>query len=361
MFTPKYAADDPGILFDLTEIERIRFRIENIEIMPKYERWIEQETFIRTAYSSTMVENKDIPEQEMEKIAKQAPVANLPETRPDVFNYGRALEFIDFITSDNQIVIDESVIRQIHWTLMKGIKDEYFKPGQYRTEPNWIEHEGIKVYDPPFHVNVPMLMSEFSDWIKNDDGISPIIKAGVAHVHLVAIHPFVDGNGRTARLLATLLIRKYGYGFRRLLSIDNYYHLYRDKYIDALRNTLSSKYADHYDCTKWLGFFTRSLHVQMSDLEAKLTDWRMFINKAHADWKPFGLSDRQVDGLMYAMRVGSITRKDYIEIAHISPLTATRDLADMVQRGLLTPMGNGRNRMYLSKPPVDAGQQAQLM
>jgi len=356
MFEPKYSGDDSGVNFDLKEIERIRFRIENIVIMPKYERWIERETFIRTAYSSTMVEDGTISEQEMEQVAKQAPVMNLPGTRTDVANYGRALEFIDFVINDSQIAINESVIRQIHWNLMRGIKDEYYKPGQYRTEPNWIEHQGVKVYDPPFHVNIPLLMSEFSEWIQKEDEISPILKAGIAHIHLVAIHPFIDGNGRTARLLATLLIRKYGYGFRKLLSIDNYYQRNRDSYIQSLCDSLGSKYTDNYDCTPWLKFFALSLDVQIAALEAKLTDWRIFIDKAHAQWKPFGLSERQVDGLMYAIKVGYITRKEYIEIANVSQLTATRDLLDMAARGHLVPKGYGRNRVYLPKMETDTEQ-----
>ena len=364
MFVPKFGEGTGSISYDLAEIERIIFRVEKIVIMPKYESWLQREAFIRTAYSSTMVENATIPEQEMEDIAKLAPVAIIPENRPDVANYAKALEFIDFI-DDSEIVVEEAVIRQIHWQLMKGIKDTSLKPGQYRTEPNWIELGGVKVYDPPFHVEVPILMREFHEWLLADEKINPIIKAGIAHAHLIAIHPFMDGNGRTARLLAILLLRKYGYGFRKLLSLDGYYQRSRDEYIGALQRSFGQKFASGYDFTPWLEFFTRSVLIQAGWLEQNLTDWRMFIDKAHSDFKPFGLSDRQIDGLMYAFRVGHITRKDYMEITKISPLTATRDLADLVKRNFLTPKGAGRNRIYISKQlkttEVGEGQQQQLL
>jgi Fic family protein len=311
-----------------------------------------------------MIENNTITEEEMEEVAKPSPVASIPKEREDVANYGQALEFVDFL-SDAEITADgETVIRQIHWLLMKGIHDTRIKPGEYRTEPNWIEDQGIKVYEPPFHMDVPSLMREFSLWLREDGNIDPILRAGIAHAHLVAIHPFVDGNGRTARLLATLLLQKGGYGFRKLLSLDTYYQRNRDSYIKALSQSLGKKFTPDYDLTSWLKFFTISVVLQASRLETKLTDWRIWVDSAHKELADSGLNARQIDGLIYAMNVGYITRKDYMEIVEVSPLTATRDLANMVQRKILTPKGAGRSRVYqfaLSKPVVKKAEPQQKM
>jgi Fic family protein len=293
-----------------------------------------------------MIENNSISEEEMEKIAKPSPAASIPKEREDVANYGRALEFVDFL-SDAEFTIDESIIRQIHWLLMKGIHDTRIKPGEYRNEPNWIEDQGVRVYEPPFYVDVPILMREFTIWLRENESLDPIIKAAIAHAHLIAIHPFVDGNGRTARLLATLVLQKQGYGFRKLLSLDVYYQGYRDRYIKALSQSLGPKFSPDYDLTPWLQFFTLSIILQASRLETKLTDWRMWVEKAHKGMADSGLSDRQIDGLIYAMNVGYITRKDYMEIVNVSPLTATRDLAFIVKKGLLIPQGVARNKRYL--------------
>lgn len=345
MFTPKFSEDNPEISYNLEEINRLKFRIERLLIMPKHEQWLRREAFIRTAYSSTMIENNTITEDEVEKAAKPSPIASIPREREDVVNYGRALEFVDFL-SDAEITSDEAVIRQTHWFLMKGSNDTWLRPGEYRTEPNWIEDQGIKVYETPFHVDVPILMREFSLWLREDGIIDPILKAGIAHGHLIAIHPFVDGNGRTARLLATLLLQKHGYGFRKLLSLDAYYQRNRDDYLKALKGSLGEKFFIDYDLTSWLKFFTLSILLQASRLETRLTDWRMWVDEAHKQLAPLGLTTRQVDGFLYAMNIGSITRKDYIEIAGVSPLTATRDLGDMVRKKILIPQGAGRNRSY---------------
>lgn len=348
MFIPNFSEDSEKLLYHLEEIDRLRFRIERLLIMPKHEQWLRREAFIRTAYSSTMIEDGTISEEEMERVVKLSPVANVPKERDDVANYARALEFVDFL-SGTDIMIDQAAILQIHWLLMKGVHDTRLKPGQYRTEPNWIEDQGVRVYEPPFHVDVPILMREFSLWLSEEQDITPILKAGIAHGHFIAIHPFVDGNGRTARLLAILLLQKHGYGFRKLLSLDAYYQRNRDQYLTALKQSLGKRYTDKYDLTPWLAFFTESVVVQALILEERLTDWRIMVDEIYGDLVPLGLRERQIDGLLYAERIGYITRKDYIEITNVSPLTATRDLMDMVGRDILQPEGTGRNRKYILK------------
>lgn len=353
MLTPKF--NEEPLSWQLQEIERVNFRIERMLIMPKHEHWLQREAFVRTAYSSTMLENNTIPDHEMEEAAKLAPLASSPTKRPDLANYYAALEFVDFL-SDSKTEADERVITQVHWFLMKGIDDTRLKPGQYRTEANWIEDRGIKVYEPPHHIDVPILMRELSVWLSEHTNVNPIVKAGIAHLHLVAVHPFVDGNGRAARLIATLLLQSHGYGFRKLLSLDAHYQGNRDKYIEALNRSLGKKFSNDYDSTAWLEFFVNSVWLEATRLEKKLTDWRMWIEEVHKKFIPLGLNERQVDGLIYAVRAGQITRKDYAEIARVSLLTASRDLANMVGRGILEPRGSGKGRKYI---PSSEGQSAE--
>lgn len=348
MYTPKYSISF-GTNFSLEEIERVKYRIERQLIMPKHEEWLRREAFMRTAYSSTMVENATISEEEMERAVKPSPSSEIPKERIDVANYARALQFVDYLsdTLDTAIpIISEGTILQIHWHLMSGIHDTHLLPGKYRTGPNWIEDQRVKVYEPSSHIDVPMLMREFSEWIIAKEQLSPVIKAGIAHLHLVAIHPFVDGNGRTARLLATLLLQRYGYGFRKLLSLDTYYQRNRDEYINALRNSLGKTFNPEYESSTWLEFFTRSILLQAGLLEERLTDWRIEVEKIHETLKKTGLNDRQIDGLIYANRMGYLTRKYYSEITNVSLITASRDIASMVKNGFLKPEGKSRNLKY---------------
>ena len=349
MYIPKYSTTFE-INYRLEEIERLKYRIERQLIMPKHEEWLRREAFIRTAYSSTMVENATISEEEMEKAVKPYLSAEIPKERFDVANYARALNLVDYLSDvhDTGIpILNEGTILQIHWQLMSGIHDTRIQPGKYRTAPNWIEDQGIRVYEPPSHIDVPILMREFSEWLMSKEQTSPIINAGIAHLHLVAIHPFVDGNGRTARLLATLMLQKSGYGFRKLLSLDAYYQRKRDEYINSLRSSLGKSFNTAYESTKWLDFFTWSIVLQAGTLEQKLTDWRIYVEKIHDGWKTTGFTDRQIDGIIYANHVGYLTRKYYAEITNVSLITASRDIAMMVKAGLLKPEGKARNLKYL--------------
>ncbi len=348
MYTPRYQ-----LTFDLKwcleNIDRIKYRIERQLLMPKHEEWLRREAFIRTAYSSTMVENATISEEEMKNAIKPSPTVEIPKERIDVANYTRALGFVDYLSDIQETgipILNEGTILQIHWQLMSGIHDTHLNPGRYRMAPNWIEDQGLKVYEPPSHIDVPALMREFSDWLISNDNTPPVIKAGLAHLHLVAVHPFVDGNGRTARLLSTLILQKSGYGFRKLLSHDAYYQRNRDQYISALKESLGKSFNPQYDSTKWLQFFAMSIDVQAVTLEERLTDWRMSVEKIHEEWKETGLNDRQIDGIIYANRLGYLTRKYYAEIANVSLVTASRDISMMVKAGLLKPEGKARNLKY---------------
>lgn len=349
MFEPQYTftASLAGVL---DETERLRFRIERMLIMPKHEAWLKREAVLRSAYYSTMIENPSIREEEVDDALQVAPSESSVSARPDVANVERALVWIDFVSDDDDVPIDERLIRNINWLVMRGLPRAK-SPGVYRKEPNWIEDKGLKVYEPPFHGDVPDLMHQFSQWLSSDSDTHYVVRAAISHLWLVAIHPFADGNGRTARLLSTLVLQRHGFGFRKLLSLDAYYARNRDGYVDTLQRTLGQRFRADADLTPWIDYFCLSIMAQAERVERTLTDWRMMMDEVHRDFRPLGLSERQIDGLVYALRLGQVTRRDYVEIAGVSPLTASRDLTDLVSKGLLVPVGHGRSRRFVRVPP----------
>lgn len=362
MFSPTYQLN-AELDENLEEIERLKYRIERNLLMPKHEEWLRREAFIRNVYSSTMVENATITEKEMEEAAKPLPVVAVSTKRPDVINYASALKYVDFLSDSDTpwTQIPQNTLLHIHWTLMQGIDDVEVMPGSFRTKPNWIADQGVRVFESPMPIDVPILMREFTDWLKDGTDTMPILAAGIAHLHLVAIHPFVDGNGRTARLLATLILQRARYGFRKLLSLDAYYQRNRDAYIDALRDSLGRAYSPNYDATPWLVFFTQSIIGQAKSLERRLTDWRITVESIHSEWGKLGLKEREIDGLIYAARMGKLTRKDYVEIAGVSGLTGTKDLQRLAKMGLLEPRGKKRSKHYVVVALPEAVKQANLL
>ena len=216
-------------------------------------------------------------------------------------------------------------------------------PGMYRNGQN---HVG-NVYLPPDQGDVPALMRHFSRWLQAPGDVHPAIVAGIAHLELVAIHPFWDGNGRVSRALATLVLQRSAFGFKKLLSFEKYLWTVRDEYFNAIERSLRGSYVEGYDATPWLEFWIGAIVAHTRGLADSLTDWRRMMDDAYRDLAQLDLNHRQVDALIYAIRAGRLTRSDYIEIAKVSPMTASRDLRDLADRGLLTAQGRTRDRVYL--------------
>ena len=278
------------------------------------------------------------------ELLRRPPRARPTEDEQANLNAIQAYEFIDYLSDQADIPIDELVIRQINRDFMRGAA-ETLTPGVYRKGQNT-----VGAFQPPNQGDVPALMRSFAVWMRSDDDLNPIIRAGVAHIHLVAIHPFWDGNGRTARGLATLILQRSPFNFRKLLSLEKFIFDIRDDYFTAVERTLETRFRPDYDATSWLEFFTSTVLGQVSHLVGSLSDWHRMMSELYRLAETAGLNHRQADGFMFATRKGRLTRADYIEITGASPITASRDLAQMVKLGLFKPEGKTRARVYIYDP-----------
>jgi len=124
---------------------------------------------------------------------------------------------------------------------------------------------GAIVYTPPPAADVTALMRELVEWLRDEQGIHPVLMAGVAQFRLVHTHPFVDGNGRTSRLLSTLCRYRAGYDFKRLFTISEYYDRDRAAFYAALQRVREAG----MDLTGWLEFFIAGLSTQLQEVKAK--------------------------------------------------------------------------------------------
>jgi len=115
-------------------------------------------------------------------------------------------------------------------------------------------------------LEVPRLMADLAGWLREETGIHPVLVAGIAQFELVDIHPFLDGNGRTARLLSTLCLYRTGYDFKRLFTISEYYDRNRPAYYRALQGTRER----NLDLTSWLEYFTAGLGAQLSGVRGPI-------------------------------------------------------------------------------------------
>ncbi|MEJ2745173.1 MAG: Fic family protein, partial [bacterium] len=167
---------------------------------------------------------------------------------------------------------------------------------------------------------------------------NPVLEAGAAQFQLVHIHPFVDGNGRAARLLSTLCLYRKGYDFKRLFTISEYYDRDRPAYYRAIQSVRASG----LDLTKWLEYFAEGLAVQMKEVQEK----GEHVIRADVLAKKHELNERQRKAVLFALEAKGLTPQQYAELCPgVSRKTLQRELKGMAEKGLLVP-GGATNRRY---------------
>ena len=341
IFSPNYTIT-PTISQHLESIERNSWLIERMLLVPKPEAWLHREVRVGRVSATTRIEDATLDEAAVDRLlTKQGlPRAATEDEQANIDAY-QAYEFIDFLSDQPDIPVDELVVRQLNRYFVAAAPS-LLTPGAYRRGSNQVGD-----FRTPDQGDVPHLMRSFALWLRNDDNdVHPVIKASIAHLHLVAIHPFWDGNGRTARGLETLVLQKSRFGFGKLLSLESQLLNHKEDYFTSLRQTLGRTFSEDYDATPWLEFSTMVVKLCSDQLVAKTTDWHRMMRQARDSWAGTGWPQRYMDGLAYAIRAGRITRSSYMEITGVSSATASRDLGDMVAGGVLAAEGKTRTRVY---------------
>ena len=187
-------------------------------------------------------------------------------------------------------------------------------------------------------------MTEFVEWLNTGSEISPVLIAGICQYQFVHIHPFLDGNGRTARVLCSLILYLNGYDFKRLFSLSEYYDTDRRKYYDAIQSVRENE----MDMTTWLEYFTEGLKSQL--VEVKIKGERTIKRDVlHEKIRDSNLNPRQKKALDFLIEHKQMDNSTYQEICDTTKRTATRDLTDLVDLGLLERHGEKKGTYYTLK------------
>jgi len=335
----------PSIEAALGAIGQQDWLISHMLLMPKHQAWIRRDVRTSRAHATTAIEGEGVSHETVRRLARRGGSLPADDAERANLNALQAYEFVDYVADRHDVPIDEFVIGELNRNFMRGAAD-ILTPGVYRKGQN-----EVRGYMPPNAGDVPVLMRAFSNWLVQDNDVHSILKACLAHIHLVAIHPFWDGNGRSGRALMTLLLQRSSPASGRVLSIEATAHAMRDEYFTAIEATLGRRFDADYDATPWLEYAMKLVSVSATAVTDRLTAWHRMMEDIHAAGEEAGLLERHVDGLAFAMQTGRITRGDYIEITGVSPVTASRDLGYLVALGLLQARGRTRSRAYVFVGP----------
>jgi len=348
-YTPIFT-NSQDIKIHLSNIDRDKWAFERLLLDPRYESWLKRRAIQRSLHHTTKIEGNTLREDQVDDILQGEKVQADTKEIKEIENCYKAYRFIDSISDDTSIPIDEHAIRHIN-ALILGDDDPMLTPGQYRKGENYVRHymTGKRVYTPPNQGDVPVLMREFSIWLRGEhEEINPVLLAGIAHLRLVEIHPFWDGNGRTARALTTLILQRSGYGFNKLLSLERFFSLDLPNYFNTINEVVGDRFERGRDVTAWLEYFAQALNVEISLVSDNLVDFRRVMDNWRKKFvQEYGIKGRQVDALAFAFLHDGIRPRDYMQHTGTSHETARRDLQRLADIGLLQPKGRGRARRYL--------------
>jgi len=330
---PKFTITN-AITAALTKIERARGFLEAATLSDDWIRAMGERALLLEAHHTTHIEGTQLTLDQAERLMAGESV---PEADPDdtleLLNYRRAFEFVSEYL-DSGAPITEALIREIHKRLVEGVRGGNAAPGEYRKIQNYVVNSatGETVYTPPPVHDVPILMAELASWLNSEENIHPVLISGVAQFQFVHIHPFLDGNGRTSRLLSTLCLYRSGYDFKRLFTISEYY----DRNRAAFYRSIQSVCEHDMDMTGWLEYFVKGLSTQMGETKERgETAIRIDILV-----KEHNLSERQAQALGHILEHGSIAIQDYEHLCpDVNRRSLQRDIKVMIDKGLLSKRG----------------------
>lgn len=265
-FAPRFTISNT-ITDALTRIERARGFLDAAKLSDEWLGKMQDQALVREAHHTTHIEGTQLTLEEAELILHGQ---HLPDADPDdareVLNYREAFDLVAGYIGAGE-AITEVLIREIHRRLVRGVRGDSAAPGEYRRIQNYVvnSRSGQVIYTPPPAHEIPILMSELVTWLNAESSTHAVLIAGITQFQLVEIHPFLDGNGRTARLLATLCLYRHGYDFKRLFAISEYYDRDRSAYYRAIQATREKD----YDLTGWLEYFTDGLAIQLREVQSR--------------------------------------------------------------------------------------------
>lgn len=340
-FKPKFTITVP-IASALTSIERTRGFLEAATLSKDWVSKMQARALILEAHHTTHIEGTHLSVEQAEKLIIGEKVSGVDsEDVKELLNYRKAFDFVAaYILSQKPIT--EGLIREIHRRLVEEVRGNTAQPGQYRTIQNYIANPKTKeiIYTPPAPYDVPILMAELIDWLQNEKTIPPVLIAGIAQFQLVHIHPFVDGNGRTSRLLSTLCLYRFGYDFKKLFTISEYYDRNRQDYYQAFQSVRDN----HMDMTSWLEYFAKALETQMHEIQFKGSQ----AIKLDIIALQYKLSQRQkqvMEHLLTTEKGFTIQQYEFL-YPEVNRRSLQRDLADLVKKEILVQEGIKKASCY---------------
>lgn len=322
----------------LASIERARGFLDAATLSEAWIAKMQKQALISEAHHTTHIEGTQLSIEQAEILMAGHEIKNVDQDDvKELLNYRDAFEMVSEYINNGRPVT-EALVREIHQLLVQGVRGDAAAPGKYRKIQNYVVNSKTKevIYTPPEAIEVPRFMAELVRWLQIESAINPVLKAGIAQFQLVHIHPFLDGNGRTARLLSTLYLYQSGYDFKKLFSISEYYDRNREKYYQAIQSVRNND----MDLTHWVEYFVMGLATQMQEIKVSGETVIKRDLTLSSIAKEHDLNDRQKRLLELISDAQRMTLGELEKISHENRRTIQRDLKKLLGIGLINEIAS---------------------
>ncbi len=270
-----------------------------------------------------------------------------------VAGYGRAMDHIMVMSDDPEFTWSTRVILDLHFDACSF--QRLASPGRWRDGPVYVTApDGATAYTGPSADQVPDLMRHVTAWLEDGDlDQHVVVRAAMAHLHVVSVHPFRDGNGRVSRLVQSLVLARAGILAPSLGSIEPYLARNTAAYYEQLHLAHGSEYDPTRDARQWVEF---CVHAHVEEASRRLRTYALAAHRWTAleqHVSAHGWPDRLVIALEQAL-MGGVDRSSYVAEAGISAPAATIDFRQLRSAGLLVPVGRGRMTSYVASDRLRA-------
>jgi Fic family protein len=345
MFDPKYTITNK-ILKNVGIIEAAKEVIMDAPLLPLWEKQFKEDAMARKIYHGTHIEGNRLDMAEVKDVLVGRDVIGRPRDIQEVINYRKVLQFIDEESNKKIEKITEDIIKKVHRIVVHNILPED-QSGQFRLKQVVIRNSesGEVTFRPPPAIEVPFLIREFLYWLNKvqADEMHPVIKAGIAHHEMVRIHGFIDGNGRVARAITTLILFLGNYDIRQFFSLEEFYDKDAFSYYENLQQASSG------NMTAWLEYFTSGVAIEFERIKNKIHKLSKDTHlKEKLGGKQVFLTERQVKLIEYIQSVGYIQNPSFKDVfPEVSEDTVLRDIQDLIGKKLINKIGKTKAARYV--------------
>ncbi|NCS32089.1 Fic family protein [bacterium] len=346
MFKPNYQITNK-ILLSIASIEASREFIEHAPLVPYWERQFREDAAVRIAHHTTALEGNPLSLEEARTIweGDESLVTAQTGHVQEVINYRSVIKYVEGLkTTSNRIT--EEHLNKIHEYVVTNVVPENevrgYRTGWYGTRNSTTGEVSFVAPNPE---DVLDLIKDFFEWTAGEEGdqTHPILRAGITIAEIARIHPFTEGNGRSARALGTASLYLDGYDIKRFFSLDEYYDQNASGYYDAIQTYQKSDDV----LTTWLEFFASGLEIELKRVKERV----LKMSRDHQLQREIGqvaLNDRQEEILQYIEVNHAFRNVDFEELfPNISDDTVLRELKDMMDKGVIKKEGKTKASKYV--------------